>query len=522
MPCRRWNSHPIASKFPGPFVMARISATVRALCVANAGFGRYPTFSRRYAAQARYETSVIFFSVHTGYIPAPTTWASFISKSQYAPFTRRTLSSVAGYFCASSFRNSSVCMARRPYAWTTIPIALGGVWSRYRCRRVSSSTDNVSSTRDCSSASMNTHSSAFSPVGSTVASFFDKSPTHSFRDSSSNRGDRDDSLMLICGECIPDTPITRAALWYAAKYFSASANVRAPSPSTSNECDTNFPFFSAFRSFLPARVSAFSIVSPMVNLLLSSPIAFVTPNRRGKSTSVRGGSCKFSFFVNPLEALDPKPTTFRTAASATADALTSALLSLFISAMKSSSRAPMVSLMSRSGMYASAPLGTRIKASAKDISATPSGESTEYSLTSGSNVMCFRTGEWNERMARAPNSAPNVFANTASRRFVANSRSCSLCVASIAELAADADVTSCSPETPGDVCEDATSASPPDETSATGNRNEGSFAVPRSMWGSRQRLNSAARLTGVRSTRANPNPSFRLETAGASNVAGLT
>ena len=139
----------------------------------------------------------------------------------------------------------------------------------------------------------------------------------------------------------------------------------------------------------------------------------MTANRSGASTAKRGfGSFAFASFASgkgtsektrPASSVGTEPfspTTRRTAASATAEAFTSALLSLRRCDMKSRWPAPMVSRIRRSGMYAPAPAGTRISASASDMSATPSGESTEYSLISGSRVRCLRMGEWNERIAR--------------------------------------------------------------------------------------------------------------------------
>jgi hypothetical protein len=51
IPCRRWNSHPAAVK-SGKEVIASTSATVRVLCVANAGFLSQRELTRN-AAHAR-------------------------------------------------------------------------------------------------------------------------------------------------------------------------------------------------------------------------------------------------------------------------------------------------------------------------------------------------------------------------------------------------------------------------------------------------------------------------------------
>ena len=148
------------------------------------------------------------FCVHTGYASAPEICASFISASQYAPLTSRTRISVAGCLCASSFKNSSACIARRPYACTTTPSAFGG-----SCRfsdSVASTTLRVSSSRRCSSASTKTHSGDAAP-GTTDANFLARSSTHSRRESSSKRGDSEDSFTLICGDVTPEEAMACAA-----------------------------------------------------------------------------------------------------------------------------------------------------------------------------------------------------------------------------------------------------------------------------------------------------------------------
>mmetsp|Transcript_4436 Transcript_4436/g.17709 ORF Transcript_4436/g.17709 Transcript_4436/m.17709 type:complete len:261 (+) Transcript_4436:3956-4738(+) len=210
----------------------------------------------------------------------------------------------------------------------------------------------------------------------------------------------------------------------------------------------------------------------MVNLFESKPMARLTANRSGASTAKRGfGSslAKSASSEKKASARPSSPTTRRTAASAIAEALTSALLSFLKCDMKSRWEAPMVSRIRRSGMYVPAPSGTRMSASASDMSATPSGESTEYSLISGSKVRCLRMGEWNERIALWLNSDPSASARTGSRLEAAYARRASLASASRKAAREDAEATSeaYAPRSFVSVAE-----------SASGNRNEGSLDAP--------------------------------------------
>ena len=92
--------------------------------------------------------------------------------------------------------------------------------------------------------------------------------------------------------------------------------------------------------------------------------------------------------------------------------------------------------MSRAGMYLDASLGDRMSASASRMRATPSDESTENSLMTGSRVRCFLSGPWNARIVLALNASPSVSTTSASRRAAASTLSVSHCAASSAAAAA--------------------------------------------------------------------------------------
>ena len=103
---------------------------------------------------------------------------------------------------------------------------------------------------------------------------------------------------------------------------------------------------------------------------------------------------------------------------------------------KSRFPAPSMSRISRAGMYRPASLGVRMSASASCMRATPSGESTEYSLMSGSRVRCFLSGLWNDLIVLVLNSSPSFSAMAASRRVAALTLSRSFSAASSAAAAA--------------------------------------------------------------------------------------
>ena len=126
----------------------------------------------------------------------------------------------------------------------------------------------------------------------------------------------------------------------------------------------------------------------------------------------------------------------RTVDSATLLALMSKLLSPPKWDKKSRFPAPSMSRISRAGMYRPASLGVRMSASASCMRATPSGESTEYSLMSGSRVRCFLSGLWNDLIVLVLNSSPSFSATAASRRVAALTLSRSFSAASSAAAAA--------------------------------------------------------------------------------------